>query len=115
MGGVDNAKCGNIMKIYLKIKKEIIADVKFETFACGSAISSGYTANQTVDGDHLSDALQLFCKAAAKELYGLTSVYYAAPCLPSRRLRRRYSIPSYIKYKRCCKHSTFCYISVNRN
>ena len=57
IGEVGNAKCGDIMKIYLKIKDGIIEDVKFETFGCGSAIASSSMATELIKGKPLSDAL----------------------------------------------------------
>ena len=71
VGTVGNAKCGDIMKIYLKIENDIIVDVKFETFGCGSAIASSSMATEMIKGKPLSDALQLTNKAVAEALDGL--------------------------------------------
>ena len=71
IGEVGNAKCGDIMKIYLKIENDIIADVKFETFGCGSAIASSSMATELIKGKPLSDALALTNKAVAEALDGL--------------------------------------------
>ena len=71
VGEVGNAKCGDIMKIYLKIENGIIADVKFETFGCGSAIASSSMATELIKGKPLSDALALTNKAVAEALDGL--------------------------------------------
>ena len=71
VGEVGNAKCGDIMKIYLKIEKDIIADVKFETFGCGSAIASSSMATELIKGKPLADALELTNKAVAEALDGL--------------------------------------------
>lgn len=71
IGEVGNAKCGDIMKIYLKIENDIIADVKFETFGCGSAIASSSMATELIKGKPLSDALTLTNKAVAEALDGL--------------------------------------------
>ena len=57
VGEVGNAKCGDIMKIYLKIDNDIITDVKFETFGCGSAIASSSMATELIKGKPLSEAL----------------------------------------------------------
>ena len=57
VGEVGNAKCGDIMKMYLKIKNNIIEDVKFETFGCGSAIASSSIATEMIKGRTLEDAL----------------------------------------------------------
>ena len=71
IGEVGNAKCGDIMKIYLKIKNDIIEDVKFETFGCGSAIASSSMATELIKGKPVSEALELSNKAVAEALDGL--------------------------------------------
>lgn len=71
VGEVGNAKCGDIMKIYLKINGKIIEDAKFETFGCGSAIASSSMATEMIKGKPLSEALSLTNKAVAEALDGL--------------------------------------------
>jgi len=71
VGEVGNAKCGDIMKIYLKIENDIIIDVKFETFGCGSAIASSSMATEMIKGKSVSDALELTNKAVVEALDGL--------------------------------------------
>ena len=71
VGQVGNAKCGDIMKIYLKIEGDIIVDVKFETFGCGSAIASSSMATEMIKGKPISEALQLTNAAVAEALDGL--------------------------------------------
>lgn len=71
VGEVGNAKCGDIMKIYLKIENGIIEDVKFETFGCGSAIASSSMATEMIKGKPLSEAMQLTNRAVAEALDGL--------------------------------------------
>ena len=71
VGEVGNAKCGDIMKIYLKIDNDIITDVKFETFGCGSAIASSSMATELIKGKPVGDALKLTNKAVAEALDGL--------------------------------------------
>lgn len=71
VGEVGNAKCGDIMKIYLKIDNDIITDVKFETFGCGSAIASSSRATELIKGKPLSEALTLTNKAVTEALDGL--------------------------------------------
>ena len=71
VGEVGNAKCGDIMKIYLKIKDDVINDVKFETFGCGSAIASSSMATEMIKGKPVKDAMQLTNKAVAEALDGL--------------------------------------------
>ena len=71
VGEVGNAKCGDIMKMYLKIEDDVIADVKFETFGCGSAIASSSMATEMIKGKPLSEAMQLTNQAVAEALDGL--------------------------------------------
>ena len=71
IGEVGNAKCGDIMKMYLKIEDGIIEDVKFETFGCGSAIASSSMATELIKGKPVSEAAQLTNKAVAEALNGL--------------------------------------------
>lgn len=71
VGEVGNAKCGDIMKIYLKIENDIIEDVKFETFGCASAIASSSMATELIKGKPVSEAMQLTNKAVAEALDGL--------------------------------------------
>ena len=71
IGEVGNAKCGDIMKMYLKIEDDIIQDVKFETFGCGSAIASSSMATELIKGKPVSEAMKLTNKAVAEALDGL--------------------------------------------
>ena len=71
IGEIGNAKCGDIMKIYLKIENEIIVDAKFETFGCGSAIASSSMATEMIIGKPVSEALELTNKAVVEALDGL--------------------------------------------
>ena len=71
VGEVGNEKCGDIMKIYLKIEDGIIEDVKFETFGCASAVASSSMATELIKGKPVSEALELTNKAVAEALDGL--------------------------------------------
>ena len=71
VGEVGNAKCGDIMKIFLKIKNDRIEDVKFHTFGCGSAIASSSMATEMIKGRPVSEALELSNKAVVEALDGL--------------------------------------------
>ena len=71
VGEVGNAKCGDIVKIYLKIENDTIVDVKFETFGCGSAIASSSMATEMIKGKSIADAMALTNKAVAEALEGL--------------------------------------------
>ncbi|NFL97463.1 Fe-S cluster assembly scaffold protein NifU [Clostridium botulinum] len=74
IGEVGNAKCGDIMKIYLKVEDNIIKDVKFKTFGCASAIASSSMATELIKGKTLEDAWQLTNKAVSEALEGLPPV-----------------------------------------
>ena len=71
VGEVGNAKCGDIMKMYLKIKDGAIEDVKFETFGCGSAIASSSIATEMIKGKTIDEALALTNKDVVDALGGL--------------------------------------------
>jgi nitrogen fixation protein NifU and related proteins len=74
IGEVGNAKCGDIMKIYLKVKDNVIEDVKFKTYGCGSAIASSSMATELIMGKTLEEAWKLTNKAVAEALDGLPPV-----------------------------------------
>ena len=71
IGEVGNARCGDIMKIYIKVEDGIISDVKFNTFGCGSAIASSSMATEMIEGKPITEALKLTNKAVAEALDGL--------------------------------------------
>lgn len=71
VGEVGNAVCGDIMKIYLKVEDDRIADVKFKTFGCGAAIATSSMVTEMVKGKTLDEALQITNKAVAEALDGL--------------------------------------------
>lgn len=71
VGEVGNAKCGDIMKVYLKVENDIITDVKFKTFGCGSAIAASSMATEMIMGKPISEALTLTNKAVVEALDGL--------------------------------------------
>jgi nitrogen fixation protein NifU and related proteins len=75
IGEVGNAKCGDIMKIYMKVDdNEIIEDIKFKTYGCGSAIATSSMATEMVKGKSITEALALTNKAVAEALDGLPAV-----------------------------------------
>ena len=74
IGEVGNAKCGDIMKMYLKIENDIITDVKFNTYGCASAIATSSIATDMIKGQPLSEALKLTNKAVVEALDGLPAV-----------------------------------------
>ena len=71
VGQVGNAKCGDIMKMYLKIKDGVIEDVKFETFGCGSAIASSSMATEMIKGKTIDEALAVTNRQVVEALGGL--------------------------------------------
>lgn len=74
IGEVGNAKCGDIMRIYLKVEEDVITDVKFMTYGCGSAIASSSMATELIKGKTIQDAWELSNKAVADALDGLPPV-----------------------------------------
>ena len=74
VGEVGNAKCGDIMKIYLQIENDILVDVKFETFGCGSAIATSSMATEMIKGKSIDDAMSLTNQAVTEALDGLPAV-----------------------------------------
>ena len=74
VGQVGNAKCGDIMKMYLKIENGIIVDVKFKTFGCGAAVATSSMATEMIKGKSIDDALALTNKAVIDALGGLPAV-----------------------------------------
>ena len=71
VGEVGNAKCGDIMKVYLKIEDGIVQDAKFKTFGCGAAIATSSIATEMIRGKSIADALKLTNKAVVEALEGL--------------------------------------------
>lgn len=75
VGEVGNAKCGDIMKMYMKINNEgVIEDIKFKTFGCGAAVATSSMATEMVKGKTIEEALKLTNKAVAEALDGLPPV-----------------------------------------
>ena len=74
IGEIGNAKCGDIMKMFLKIENDIIVDVKFKTYGCASAIATSSIATDMIKGQPISEALKLTNKAVVEALDGLPAV-----------------------------------------
>lgn len=74
VGEVGNAKCGDIMKVYIKVENDILVDVKFNTFGCASAIATSSMATELIKGKSIKEALELTNKAVAEALDGLPPV-----------------------------------------
>lgn len=99
VGEVGNPKCGDIMKIYLDIKNDIIEDVKFKTFGCGSAIASSSMTTEMVKGKSIYEALNLTNKQVADALGGLPPVKMHCSVLAEQAIRlaiRDYAIKNSI-------------------
>ncbi len=71
IGTVGNAKCGDIMQIYIKVKDSIITDVRFKTFGCGAAVATSSMATELIKGKNIEEALQITNKAVMESLDGL--------------------------------------------
>ena len=74
VGTVGNAKCGDIMRIYIKVENDVITDVKFKTFGCGAAIATSSKATEMVMGKTIDEALKITNKMVMDELGGLPEV-----------------------------------------
>ena len=74
VGTVGNAKCGDIMRIYIKVENDVITDVTFKTFGCGAAIATSSKATELVKGKTIDEALQITNKAVMEALGGLPPV-----------------------------------------
>ena len=93
VGTVGNAKCGDIMRIYLDIDEEgIIRDVKFKTFGCGAAVATSSMATELVKGKSIQEAMEVTNKAVMEALDGLPPVKVHAPCSQRRPSMRRSGI-----------------------
>ena len=74
VGTVGNAKCGDIMRIYIKVENDVIVDVKFKTFGCGAAVATSSKATELVKGKTIDEALQITNKMVMESLGGLPPV-----------------------------------------
>ncbi len=86
VGLVGNAKCGDIMKVYLKIEDGIIKDAKFKTFGCGAAVATSSMATELVIGKSIQDALEITNKAVMEALDGLPPIKVHCSCLAEQAL-----------------------------
>lgn len=97
VGEVGNAKCGDIMKIFLKIEEDRISDVKFQTFGCGAAIASSSMATELIKGKTLEEAWRLSNKAVAEALDGLPPIKMHCSMLAEEAIHE--AINDYLKKK----------------
>ena len=112
VGEVGNAKCGDIMKIYMKIEDDVIEDIKFKTFGCGAAIATSSMATELVKGKHIDEALDLTNKAVAEALGGLPAVKMHCSVLAEEAIKeaicnylkdKGVDIESFKKCENCCR------------
>jgi nitrogen fixation NifU-like protein len=115
VGQVGNAKCGDIMTMYLKIRNDMIDDVKFETFGCGSAIASSSMATELIKGKPVTDALKLTNRAVAEALDGLPAYKMHCSVLAEEAIKaalRDYYEKNGIEYDHTqfpdCEHCAHC-------
>ncbi len=116
VGEVGNAKCGDIMKMYLKIVDDIIVDVKFQTFGCASAIATSSIATDLIKGKPISEALTLTNQAVVEALDGLPAVKVHCSVLAEEAVKAalkdyfdKNSIPYDAKQFPDCDHCEVCH------
>lgn len=111
VGEVGNAKCGDIMKIYLKIDNDIITDVKFNTFGCGAAIATSSIATEMIKGKPVTEAMKLTNAAVIEALEGLPSAKIHCSVLAEEAVKAAIAdyyqkqgreIPEEVKMPDCC-------------
>ena len=88
IGEVGNAKCGDIMRISLKVENDVIVDVKFKTFGCGAAIATSSMATELIKGKTINEALAITNKAVADALDGLPPVKMHCSVLAEEAIRK---------------------------
>lgn len=81
VGTVGNAKCGDIMKVYLKIENGVVEDAKFKTFGCGAAVATSSMATELIKGKTIEEAMKITNKAVMEALDGLPPVKVHCSCL----------------------------------
>ena len=116
VGEVGNPKCGDIMRMYIKVDNDVITDVKFMTFGCGAAIATSSMATDLVKGKTIPEALKLTNKAVMEALDVFRPSRFTAPFWPSRPLRLRSPIttaaaastppPSWARSRMPTKHTS---------
>lgn len=87
VGQVGNAKCGDIMKVYLKIENNIIEDAKFKTFGCGAAVATSSMATELIIGKTIQEAMEITNKTVTEALDGLPPVKVHCSCLAEQSLQ----------------------------
>ena len=111
IGEVGNAKCGDIMRMYIKVQDNVITDVKFMTFGCGSAIATSSIATEMIKGQSLNNALELTNKAVVEALGGLPAHKIHCSVLAEEAVKlaiKDYYEKNNIAYDKCKFESTNC-------
>lgn len=102
VGEVGNAKCGDIMRIYIKVQDDVVSDIKFKTFGCGSAIAASSMATEMIKGMNIEDALKVTNKQVVDLLGGLPAVKIHCSVLAEQALKAAiydYSVKHHKSYK----------------
>ena len=118
IGEVGNAVCGDIIKLYLKIKDNVIEDIKFKTFGCGAAIATSSMVTELVKGKTLDEALQISNRTVAEALDGLPPVKMHCSNLAADALHKaikEYRNEEFIEedHHHQCEHKSFCHKEIN--
>lgn len=87
VGSVGNPKCGDIMKVYLKIEGDIVEDAKFKTFGCGAAVATSSIATELIIGKTIEEALKITNKSVMEALDGLPPAKVHCSCLAEQALQ----------------------------
>ncbi|MBU1913527.1 MAG: Fe-S cluster assembly scaffold protein NifU [Candidatus Omnitrophica bacterium] len=98
IGNVGNAVCGDIMRLYIKVKDNVITDAKFKTFGCGAAIATSSMVTEIVKGKSIDEALKISNRAVAEALGGLPKVKMHCSVLAEEALKS--AIDDYLKKKK---------------
>ncbi|HOA55722.1 MAG: Fe-S cluster assembly scaffold protein NifU [Acetivibrionales bacterium] len=112
VGTVGNPKCGDIMKMYLKIENDVITDVKFKTFGCGAAVATSSMATELVKGKTIEEAMKITNKAVAEALDGLPPVKMHCSNLAEEAIKA--AITDYRRKKGLTEESSSCDVCCRR-
>ena len=119
VGTVGNPKCGDIMKMFLKIENNVIVDCKFKTFGCGAAIATSSMATELIKGKTVDEALQLTNKAVVEALDGLPAVKVHCSVLAEEAVKsavadyyKKYNIPFDAKLLECTEEGC-CHLAAH--
>ena len=108
VGEVGNAKCGDIMKMYIKVENDVITDIKFNTYGCASAIATSSMATEMIKGKPLSEAMKLTNKAVIEALDGLPPAKVHCSVLAEEAIKA--AIADYYHRQGCDGHCEGCHL-----